>query len=453
MEAKGESRFSILMFPWIAHGHVFPFLELAKNLSNNNFNIYFCSTAIILDSIKNSLQQQSDSSIQLVELQLPSFPDLPPHFHTTKNVPPELMPRLFQAFQMSIPCFSDIIANLRPDLLVYDVFQPWAARKASSLNIPAIHFATTGAAGYSFFYHSFTVRDSAFPYPELYLKHYERKGLKAAVGQLITRDHEGGKDLSFGHFTMSRDIILMKTCRGIEGKYVDYLSDLCKKNIVPVGPLIVQSNNEEDGSEIVEWLSKKPELSTVLISFGSENYLCKDQMEEIAKGLELCDVNFIWVVRSPGTETININEAMPNGFLDRVKERGVVVQGWVPQAKILAHKSVGAFMSHCGMNSVMESFCFGVPVIAVPLKFDQPLNARLVVEAGAGVEVARDEEGNFKSDGVANAINEVMAKRSGEKLRFRAMELSEKMKNEEEDAMNKAAEELLQLCMKYKQQT
>ncbi|KZV52754.1 cyanidin-3-O-glucoside 2-O-glucuronosyltransferase-like [Dorcoceras hygrometricum] len=361
------------------------------------------------------------------------------------------MPRLLHAFQMSVSSFTDIISNLKPDLLIYDAFQPWAAKIASSMKIPAIHFATTGAAAYSFFYHRFTVKDSAFPYPTLYLKDYDRKALQASISKL--EKDENDKDSLFGYFDLSYGIVLMKTCRGIEGKYVDYLSVMCKKKVVPVGPLVSQSYDGENDSEIVDWLSKKPQFSTVFISFGSENYLSKDQMQEIAKGLELCNVNFIWVVRSPVGERIDINEVMPKGFLDRAKERGIIVKGWAPQAKILAHKSVGAFVSHCGMSSTIESFYFGVPVVAVPLKLDQPLNARLLVEAGVGIEVARDEDGIFRRDEFADAIKKVMVEPSGEKLRLRAMESSEKMKNEEEEDMNGAAEQILQVFMKYKQQT
>ncbi|KZV14704.1 crocetin glucoside glucosyltransferase-like [Dorcoceras hygrometricum] len=447
MEPRNGSRFSILVFPWIAHGHVFPYLELSKNLSNYNFHIYFCSTAINLDCIKKSLPEKSDS-IQLVELQLPAFPDLPPHLHTTKNVPPNLMPRLLQAFQMSVSSFSEIIRNLKPDLLIYDGFQPWAAEIASSMSIPAVHFLTTGAAASSFAYHDLTVKDSTFPYPGLYLKDYERKALQEDMDQFKTDGDEA--DFSFDHYQLCYDILLIKSSRGVEGKYVDYLSVLCQKNVVPVGPLVSQSYNGENDSKIVDWLSKKPKFSTVFISFGSENYLSKDQMEEIAKGLELCNVNFIWVVRSAVGEKIDINKVLPKGFLDRIKERGIIMQGWAPQVKILAHKSVGAFMSHCGMSSTIEGFYFGVPIIAVPLKLDQPLNARLVVEAGVGVEVARDKDGNFRSDEFADSINKVFLGTSGEELRKRATELSEKMRNEEQESMKEAAQQLSRVCMKSK---
>ncbi|KAL0457354.1 UNVERIFIED_CONTAM: UDP-glucosyltransferase 29 [Sesamum latifolium] len=452
MEAK-QTNFSILMFPWIGHGHVFPYLELAKNLSNKNFDIFFCSTAVNLSSISDALEKSSSTmSIQLVELHLPLLSELPPHFHTTKNVPPDLMPKLFETFQMSTSSFSNIISSIRPDMLIYDVFQPWAAKIASSLGIPAVHFATSGAAPYSFYFHYFISANSAFPYEAMYLRDHERKALEAMVPS-DRRDRQKDQDSGFDHFNLSYDIVLMRTCRTIEGKYIDHLSFLCKRKLVPVGPLVTHANSEEGKhAEIMEWLSKKNQFSTVFISFGSENYLSKDQMVEIAKGLEACNVNFVWVVRSPLGERVSIEEVLPTGFLDRVKDRGMILQRWAPQTKILAHPSTGAFLSHCGMSSIIESIYFGVPVIAMPLKLDQPLNARLLVEAGVGVEVGRDENGGFGGADVTDAINKVVVEETGEVMRLKAAELSEKMKNEEEDAVNGAADQLRRLCVEHKLQ-
>ncbi|KAK4405653.1 putative protein phosphatase 2C 35 [Sesamum angolense] len=67
-----EEKQANLSIPWIGHGHVFPYLELAKNLSTHNFDIFFCSTALNLSSIRDVLAHTSSSvSIQLVELHLP----------------------------------------------------------------------------------------------------------------------------------------------------------------------------------------------------------------------------------------------------------------------------------------------------------------------------------------------------------------------------------------------
>ncbi|XP_057806016.1 UDP-glucosyltransferase 29-like [Salvia miltiorrhiza] len=457
MDAK-QSDLRVLMFPWLAHGHVFPFLELAKGLAKKHFHIYFCSTPINLDSVKNHLNNNNNNnnnnddaddhhaSIELVELHLPSLPELPPHYHTTKNTPPDLIPTLMEAFQESGPAFSDIIGRLEPDLLIYDVMQPWAAKAAASRGVPPVYFSTSGATTFALAHHLYTHKNwDSFPHEAIRLKDYEKRGMGAAANTIRIKD--AGEGFVFGVFHLSNDVVLMKTCRGLEGKYVDYLSNLCERKIVTTGPLITFADNQETGgSEIMEWLSEREESSTLYISFGSENYLTKEQMREIAKGLELSGVNFIWVAREPAGSEVSLEDAVPEGFLERAEPRGLVVRGWAPQAAILAHPSVGGFMSHCGWSSITESLYFGVPVVALPLKLDQPMNARLVVEAGVGVDVARDEEGELDGGRVAEAVKEVLMGESGERLRSRAREMSGKMKMEGDEAFDEIAEELIKIC-------
>ncbi|EYU43901.1 hypothetical protein ABFS82_07G019100 [Erythranthe guttata] len=460
---KDETKFTILMFPWLAYSHVFPFFELAKSLSKRRtFHIYFCSSAANLGSIENNLNNHKlrcndddDVSIDLVELQLPPSPQLPPHFHTTKNLPPNLVPILLQTFQESSSSFSRILIDLKPDLLIYDFFQPWAAKQALSLSIPSIYFATAGAAPFSYFHHLHTHGSaSTFPYQEIYLSDREKADLNAVVAPEIK---DADQDFAFGNFKLSCDIVLIKSSKGLEQKYIDYLSVLCRKKVVPTGPLVQESNikdDDDDESEVImQWLSEKDRFSTVLICFGSEHLLPKEQIVEIAKGLEQCCTNFIWIVRFIMDENaLRLEDELPEGFLERVEGRGLVVQKWAPQAKILSHPSIGGFVSHCGWSSIMESLYFGVPIIALPIKFDQPINGRLVVEAGCGVEIGRGENGICSAEEVAKAIKKVIMEDSGEGLiRYNARNLGEKMKTEKEIAANEVAEELLLICKKSKQ--
>uniref|UniRef100_A0A2K1YZ70 Anthocyanidin 3-O-glucosyltransferase n=1 Tax=Populus trichocarpa TaxID=3694 RepID=A0A2K1YZ70_POPTR len=57
------------------------------------------------------------------------------------------------------------------------------------------------------------------------------------------------------------------------------------------------SNQEGEKTEITEWLNKKDTSSVIFVSFGTENYLSKEERGELALGLLLSKVNFIWVLR------------------------------------------------------------------------------------------------------------------------------------------------------------
>lgn len=59
--------------------------------------------------------------------------------------------------------------------------------------------------------------------------------------------------------------------------------------------------------------------------------------------------------------------------------------GHVPQLALLPQLS--AVVSHGGYNTVCETLAHGLPLVVAPIRDDQPLNAQLVADAGAGVRV------------------------------------------------------------------
>jgi hypothetical protein len=116
----------------------------------------------------------------------------------------------------------------------------------------------------------------------------------------------------------------------------------------------------------------------------------KEQLREIAFGLERSGHRFLWVVRNPPSDkksvalsahpNIDLDSLLPEGFLDRTKDRGLVLKSWAPQVAVLNHPSVGGFVSHCGWNSVLEAVCAGVPLVAWPLYAEQRVNRIFLVE-------------------------------------------------------------------------
>ncbi|XP_027152598.1 beta-D-glucosyl crocetin beta-1,6-glucosyltransferase-like [Coffea eugenioides] len=433
---------SILMLPWLAHGHVSPYLELARKLTARNFNIYLCSTPINLSSIRSKISPKFGKSIQLIELNLPTLPNLPPQYHTTNGLPPHLMVTLKEAFEMASPNFCKILRTLMPDLLIYDLLQPWAPEAASYYNIPAVEFITCSATMTSCMLHFFRTPGIQFPYSStIFFRDYE----SAIANKLLERDEDANRVAQC--IERSSKILLIKSFKEIEGKYNDYVSCLSGKKVVPVGPLVQDPVHDNEDLTIMEWLNTKGKYSTVFVSFGSEYFLSKGDLEGVAHGLELSSVNFVWVVRFPKGENIIVEEALPKGFLKRVGERGKIVNGWAPQAKILNHSSIGGFVSHCGWNSVLEGMRFGVPIIAVPMHLDQPVNARLLQEVGAGMEVVRGSTGKIHGENMAEIINQVVKGPRGEPVRKKARDLREKLELKGDEEIDEVVKELVQLCL------
>ncbi|KAK9152226.1 hypothetical protein Syun_010535 [Stephania yunnanensis] len=154
----------------------------------------------------------------------------------------------------------------------------------------------------------------------------------------------------------------------------------------------------------------------------------KNSVKEIANGLERSGHRFLWSVR-PKDGSTRLDELVPEGFVERTAERGMVC-GWVPQVAVLGHGSVKCFVSHCGWNSTLESFWFGVPILTWPLYAEQHLNAfslvkelRLSVELKGYYRVSEDDL--VTAEEVERGVRKVMEGEC-EEVRKRVEEMKEK---------------------------
>lgn len=168
------------------------------------------------------------------------------------------------------------------------------------------------------------------------------------------------------------------------------------------------NNNLDEKWE--KWLSKFQPKTVIFCAFGSQLILEKPQFQELLLGIEQTGLPFL-VALKPPMGSNSIEEALPQGFEKRVKERGIVYGGWIQQPLILTHSSIGCFVSHCGFGSMWESLVCDSQIVLIPSLGDQILNARLLAqELKVGVEVKREEdnEGWFTKESVKEAIDLVM---------------------------------------------
>lgn len=78
---------------------------------------------------------------------------------------------------------------------------------------------------------------------------------------------------------------------------------------------------------------------------------------------------------------------------------------WMPQKDLLGHPQTKVFVAHGGTNGVQEAIYHGVPVLGIPLFFDQYDNLLRLQERGAGKII---ELGDVNRHSFEQGINEVL---------------------------------------------
>ncbi|KAL8150242.1 hypothetical protein V2J09_020050 [Rumex salicifolius] len=189
-------------------------------------------------------------------------------------------------------------------------------------------------------------------------------------------------------------------------------------NLLHIGPfpltLSASSDSETDPHGCLPWLDHHLEssgpTSVAYISFGTALTPPIEELIALTRALEAVRVPFLW--------------SLPERFMLGLGPMGGLgkVVPWAPQRRVLLHEAVGAHVTHCGWNSVVESVVSGVPMVCRPFDFaEQTLNKRLVEsiwQIGAAVE-----DGRLTETGAAAAVETVVLGEEGKRMRERIREI------------------------------
>lgn len=432
MGERREGVVHVAMFPWLAMGHLLPFLRISKLLAQKGHKVSFISTPRNIDRLPK-LPSNLSSSITFVSFPLPPFPGLPPASESSMDVPYNKQQSLKAAFDLLQIPLTEFLRRSSPDWIIYDYTSHWLPPIVAELGISKAFFSLFNAASLCFMGppssliedfrstpEDFTVVPPWVPFQSNIVFRYHE------VTRYVEKTEEDATGVSdsvrFGYSIRESDAVIVRSCPDFEPEWFGLLRDLYRKPVFPTGFLPPVTEDEVDDGDatwvrIKEWLDKQRVNSVVYVALGTEVSLPREELEELALGLEKAEVPFFWVLRNEPTRP---EPQIPDGFEERVGW-GMVQVGWVPQVKILSHESVGGFLTHCGWNSVVEGLGFGRVPILLPVLNEQGLNTRLLQGKGLGVEVPRDErEGTFDSDSVADSVRLAMMDDAGECIRARA---------------------------------
>ncbi|MCO5600806.1 hypothetical protein L7F22_054922 [Adiantum nelumboides] len=467
-----------LVVPLPAQGHLNPMMQLAKQLASRSFLVTFLITSRFHARIPSLLHR----NIRILHIPDGMPPDCDPF--AGGNIEP--LCRAFEALAAPVKRLVQKLVQEIPPLtcIVSDMFAPFTQDVATDFNLPRVAVWLQSAASFMVNLHvPLLISKGHIPvckensgelitcipaHPPLapweLPSFYQVPDLSDFMVQFKLKPFELPR-LKQAH------CILINTFTALESQILNALNkqlSLCQEDdqhqhppllINAAGPFLppayvtatsvkhtraarlpAQTDTTTgmalwtEDTECIDWLDQQAPKSVLYVSFGSIVSMQAAQFLELLGGLDMAcsnnsELRVLWVVRpdflkNVEAEMVGVNSTIMRG---REKLEGVLyMTSWVPQAMVLAHAAVGAFLTHCGWNSTLEGVSMGVPMLGWPLFSEQWLNRKWVVEEWRiGLKFQEDEQGLVRREEVQRVIWAMMKSPLGRDIRERALRLKE----------------------------
>nr|XP_043632150.1 UDP-glycosyltransferase 88B1-like [Erigeron canadensis] len=449
----------VVLYPSPGIGHLVSMVELGKLINTRHpslsVTILIIPAPFETGSTDECITSVSVSTPAITFHHLPAIA-LPPDFSS------EFIDLAFGLPELYNPTVHNTLAAISETstikAVILDFFSNAAFRVSKlGLKIPTYYFYTSGASGLCSFLYFTTIHKTttkSFKDVDIF---FDIPGVPPIHSSDMPSDMFDRETNSYKNFidtsaNMAKSSgIIANSFAGLEERAVKALRD---GNCIPdgptppiylIGPLIAGGNQvDPNENECLRWLNSQPAKSVVFLCFGSMGVFKKPQLKEMAIGLEKSRLRFLWVVRNPPPEDENertssakdfsLEDILPQGFLARTVDKGLVVKNWAPQPAILSHDSVGGFVSHCGWNSSLEAVVAGVPMVAWPLYAEQKMNkVYLVQEIKVALSLKMSTEGFVTAEAVEETVKVLMQGEQGAVVRQRVSQMSKRAKATLED--------------------
>uniref|UniRef100_N1R357 Putative UDP-glucosyltransferase n=1 Tax=Aegilops tauschii TaxID=37682 RepID=N1R357_AEGTA len=391
----------VMVLPLAAQGHVTPLMELSHRLVEHGLEVTFVCTepthALVIDALR--LRETTVEGIHLV-----SMPDGLADGDDRRD-----LGKVLDALSRCMPGYVEelvrekkvtwLVADANLGSLCFEAAKKLGVRVASFFPASAACLGTLSRIPQliedGFF------DDKGFPkrreavelapeMPPVYTSHmlWSVDGgpeVQHVVFQLVCRNTEAAS---------LADVVVCNSVPAAGATAFELFPD-----ILPIGPLLADPGKPvgqflPEDTRCLGWLNAHPVGSVVYVAFGTSTVFEPRQFRELAEGLELTDRPFLWVVRPDFTSGAGISKAWFDEF----------------EGRVLAHRAVACFVSHCGWNSTMEGVRNGVPFLCWSrLKVDQYTNRSYICDIWrTGLAVSPGEDGAVTKEEVSTKLEQVM---------------------------------------------
>lgn len=445
-----ENQVHIFFFPFMAHGHMIPTIDMAKLFASRGVKATIVTTPLNEPLVSRTIQRSKDLGFDIniktikfpaVEVGLPEGCENADSI-TSHETQGEMTANFFMATTMLQQPLEKLLQECHPDCLIADMFLPWTTDAAAKFGIPRLVFH--GISCFSLCtsdclfrykpYKKVSSDSELFVVPELpgdikftskQLPDYMKQNVETDFTRLIQKVRDSSLK-SYG--------IVVNSFYELESDYANFFKELGRK-AWHIGPVSLCNREFEDKAqrgkeasidehECLKWLDSKKPNSVVYLCFGTVANFSDSQLKEIAIALEASGQQFIWVVRKD-KKAKDKEEWLPEGFEKRMESKGLIIRGWAPQVVILDHEAVGAFVTHCGWNSTIEGIAAGKPMVTWPVSAEQFFNEKLVtnvlkIGVAVGVQQWVTVYGDrITSGAVEKAVTRIMTGEEAKEMRSR----------------------------------
>lgn len=144
-------------------------------------------------------------------------------------------------------------------------------------------------------------------------------------------------------------------------------------------------------ADLEEFVQSAGEHGVIIMTLGTlVNALPKDVADDIASIFAKMPQKVIWRHKGKRPSTLGNN---------------TMIVDWMPQKDLLGHPQTKVFVAHGGTNGVQEAIYHGVPVLGIPLFFDQYDNLLRLQEREAGKII---QLADLNGQSFEHGLNEVL---------------------------------------------
>ncbi|KAI3986934.1 hypothetical protein MKX01_039869 [Papaver californicum] len=272
MNSETHNQLHVFFLPLMAYGHMIPTIDVARLFAARGVKATIIATPRNASTSSKLIDRDRLSGLD-IHIRVIPFPakeaGLPQGTENLDDITsPELISNFSKAVQMLQLPFENLVQELRPNVIVADMFIPWAAETAGKFLVPRIAF----------------------------------------------------------HGTCLFSLCVSESLRSFQPDITDQrtflVPGLPDKIEMTMSELPEESPATTEFAELVERI-RESEMQSYGAIVNSVSRISSDQLVEIAMGLEDSEIPFVWVIRK--LENSEKQILVPKGFEDRIKGKDLII--------------------------------------------------------------------------------------------------------------------------------